>query len=210
MSSPSGLSRPSRSQSILFFALFIAAAHLSFSQPNNYPAKISNFGQVNKNYYRGGQPDAADFAALKQMGVKTIIDLQKDGMFQEASWAQNAGLQYFRIPLSSTRPANAEQTACFLKLVNDPANWPVFVHCAGGRHRTGEMTAIYRINHDAWNADGAFAEMKQFGYYAFPNHGSLKNYVYKYFQDFQSSASHDNPVAVPIPAKQPITMIDSN
>jgi|WetSurMetagenome_2_1015567.scaffolds.fasta_scaffold312226_1 protein tyrosine/serine phosphatase len=194
MSSLPGLYRPSRFQSVLFLSLFIAATYSSFSQSGKFPTKTSNFGQINENYFRGGQPHTSDFPALKKMGIKTIVDLQKGGPFQEASWVQNAGMQYFKIPLSSTHPATAEQTEYFLKLVNNPANWPVYVHCAGGRHRTGEMTAIYRITHDSWTADRAYVEMKQFGYYAFPNHGSLRQYVYSYYQDFQSVTKKDNAV----------------
>ncbi len=146
---------------------------------------ISNFGRINENYYRGGQPDIAGFDALKKIGVKTVIDLQKDGKREEPGWVQKAGLRYFNIPLSSHSPATTGQTQYFLKLVTDPANWPVYVHCAGGRHRTGEMTAIYRITHDSWTADQAYKEMKDYDYYAFGGHGSLKKYVYDYYEGFK-------------------------
>jgi len=186
----------------LFFSIFIVSisatsAHFSFSQSAS--SKIPNFGQINEHYYRGGQPAAAQFAVLKQMGVKTVIDLQKDPRHEE-SWVRNAGMKYIRIPLSSTRPATAEQTEYFLRLVNDPDNLPVYVHCAGGRHRTGEMTAIYRITHDSWTAERAYAEMKEYGYYSFPNHGSLKDHVYSYYEDCQRAGNKGNMVAVPVPA----------
>jgi tyrosine-protein phosphatase SIW14 len=185
MSSPrSGIQRY-KSVCLLLFSI-ITAGQLSYSGPKSFPGiSISNFGQINIHYYRGGQPNAADCIALNKLGVKTVIDLQKDGPFQEISWVQHAGMHYFKIPLSSTTPATAEQTKYFMSLVNDPANWPVYVHCAGGRHRTGGMTAIYRIENDSWSADQAFNEMKDYHYYAFPNHGSWKKYVYSYYKDFQ-------------------------
>ena len=37
--------------------------------------KLFNFGEVNANYYRGGQPKGRDFADLKALGVKLVIDL---------------------------------------------------------------------------------------------------------------------------------------
>src|SRR5512135_3613642 len=123
---------------ILFAAALFDGAQAS---PAGILPDIDNFGQINENYYRGGQPDRAGFDALKRLGVKTIIDLQEDGKKEEPQWARDAGLRYFNIPLSSTRPATPAQTAYFLKLVADPGNWPVYVHCAGGRHRTGAMTA---------------------------------------------------------------------
>lgn len=48
----------------------------------------------------------------------------------------------------------------FLSLVDDPAKQPVYVHCIGGRHRTGVMTAIYRMTADGCDASHAFQEMK--------------------------------------------------
>ncbi len=193
---------PYRSSSAVLMLSLIAAttqfAYFGFSQSNDYSRiKIINFDQVNENYYRGGQPYASDFVVLKKLGVKTVIDLQKDGNFQEPAWVQDAGMRYYKIPLSSTHPANAEQTVYFLKLVNDPANWPVYVHCAGGRHRTGEMTAIYHINHDSWDAEKAYQDMLKHGYYSFPNHGSLKKYVYNYYRDYQTTARKEKDSTVP-------------
>jgi len=170
----------------LAFSTFTQFAHSKSN--NHFGIPIGNFGQVNENYYRGGQPNLAGFLALKKLGIKTVIDLRKDGIASEPSWVNQAGMQYFKIPLSSTKPATEEQTEHFLKLVNDPMNWPVFVHCAGGRHRAGEMTAIYRITHDSWTADQAYKEMRDYEYNSFPFHGSLKDYVYRYFGDFQRLA----------------------
>ena len=145
---------------------------------------IDNFGQINQIYYRGAQPNAAGFMELQRLGTKTVIDLQEDGNNKEPAWVRNAGMQYFNIPLSSKRPATDGQTEHFLKLVNDPQNWPVFVHCAGGRHRTGEMTAIYRITHDSWTADQAYQGMKQYDYYSIGGHGPLKDYVFEYYSKY--------------------------
>ena len=151
-------------------------------------AGINNFGQVNENYFRGAQPDQDGFHRLGALGIKTVIDLQEDPKPEEPGWVRDAGMQYFCIPLSGSHPADASQTARFLELVNDPIHWPVYVHCAAGRHRTGEMTGIYRISHDSWTADKAFEEMKKYGYYSFPNHGSLKQYVYRYYASNPATA----------------------
>jgi protein tyrosine phosphatase (PTP) superfamily phosphohydrolase (DUF442 family) len=173
---------------ILFVALLTFAQFTHSKSNNRFGIGIDNFGLVNENYYRGGQPNFAGFLALRKLGIKTVIDLQENGMASEPSWVDQAGMRYFKIPLSSTKPATAEQTVYFLKLVNDPANWPVYVHCAGGRHRAGEMTAIYRMTHDSWTADQAYKEMTEYRYYAFPFHGSLKDYVYSYYGNLQRLA----------------------
>jgi protein tyrosine phosphatase (PTP) superfamily phosphohydrolase (DUF442 family) len=141
---------------------------------------IDNFGKLNDNYYRGAQPSASDYPALAAIGIRTVIDLEKDGRSDEAGLVKRAGMQFYRIGQTTTdRPTDA-QIAEFLKIVNDPANQPVYVHCAGGRHRTGTMTAIYRMTNDGWTADRAYAEMKQFHFEGFPGHPVLKNFVYAY------------------------------
>ncbi len=158
-------------------------------------AGIANFGQVNENYFRGGQPDQAGFQRLAALGIRTVIDLQEDGKGEEPGWVEGTGMQYVRIPLSSSHPATAVETARFLDLVNDPKAWPVFVHCAGGRHRTGEMTGIYRITHDSWSADQAYEEMRKYDYYSFPNHGSLRDYVYKYYDAYRLASAQRAPAS---------------
>jgi tyrosine-protein phosphatase SIW14 len=118
-----------------------------------------------------------------------------NGEAKEPTWVREAGLRYFNIPLSSRQPASPEQTDYFLKLVNDPANWPVFVHCAGGRHRTGEMTAIYRITHDSWTADQAWAEMKKYDYYSIGGPGPLRDFVYEFYRKYRPTKVE--PTSVP-------------
>ena len=142
---------------------------------------ISNFGCINENFYRGAQPKSRDFVDLAAMGVKTVIDLQQDGERNEQQSVEAAGMKFFRIGLSDSSWPSQEKAEQFLKIVNDPANQPVFVHCHGGRHRAGIMTAIYRMTHDRWTADRAYGEMKQYGFESGFGHGSLKDYVYDYY-----------------------------
>jgi protein tyrosine/serine phosphatase len=148
---------------------------------------LKNFGKVNDNYYRGEQPSLEEFAQLKKFGVKTVIDLRKDMLPQAPEQARSAGLQYFNIPLLASRAATEEQTSYFLSLVNDPANWPVYVHCKGGRHRTGGMTAIYRITHDGWTADQAYQEMVEYDFNngIFGGPGAQKRYVYAFYDRYR-------------------------
>ena len=145
---------------------------------------VKNFGKVNDNYFRGSQPTKPQVAALKAMGVKTIIDLRKDLLPEERQWATEQGLNYFNIPLKANTAATKEQTEFFLRLVNDPANGPVFVHCKGGKHRTGAMTAIYRITHDNWTAEQAFDEMKKYDFNdtIFGGPAAQKKFVFEFYE----------------------------
>ena len=85
------------------------------------------------------------------------------------------------------KPTTA-QLAHFFDIVNDPANQPVYVHCVGGRHRTGVMTAAYRITRDAWTSEQAFKEMKQYKFGADFLHLEFKAFI---------SGYHTAPAATP-------------
>jgi protein tyrosine/serine phosphatase len=151
------------------------------------PRPIKNFGKVNDNYFRGSQPTQSQMADLKAMGVKTIIDLRKDYVPAARQWANELGLNYFNIPLLPGRAATKEQTEYFLRLVNDSANAPVYIHCKGGRHRTGALTAVYRITHDGWTAQQAFEEMKKYdfedGWLGGPS--GQKKFVFAFYEQYK-------------------------
>jgi protein tyrosine/serine phosphatase len=141
---------------------------------------IGNFGRINDNYFRGAQPSGTDYRDLAAIGVKTVIDLQADGPSNEAGAVKSAGMNFIRIGMTTTKAPTEAQVTQFLEIVNDPSNQPVFVHCAGGRHRTGTMTALYRMTNDAWTPAQAYNEMKQYRFEGFPDHPVLRNYVYAY------------------------------
>jgi tyrosine-protein phosphatase SIW14 len=142
---------------------------------------IDNFGRVDAGYYRGAQPEGRDYEDLAALGVKTIVNLTSDDSDPaEKAMAARAGMKYVQIPMSTHRAPSDKELADFLALVNAPANQPVYVHCVGGRHRTGVMTAAYRMSHDGWLPERAFAEMKQYKFGADFLHPEFKDFVYHY------------------------------
>jgi len=153
---------------------------------------IENFGQVNDHIYRGGQPKGDNFRQLATIGVKTIIDLRADSEAFEKGDAERAGLHYINLPLEPKAIPTSEQAAKFLELVQNEANWPVYVHCAGGRHRTGSMLAVYRMETDHWTIDQAYDEMKQYDFYTRLGHGCFKDFVFDYFRNLQTRLQANN------------------
>lgn len=152
---------------------------------------IDNFGRVNETYYRGGQPKGRDYSDLAALGVKTVINLTSDDAdATERASVERAGMKYLQIPMTTHAQPKSSELAEFLNMVNDPANQPVYVHCVGGRHRTGVMTAVYRMTHDGWSAKQAFAEMKQFKFGADFLHSEFKDFVLGY----QAAPAHAAPV----------------
>jgi tyrosine-protein phosphatase SIW14 len=151
---------------------------------------IDNFGRVDAGLYRGAQPQGHDYADLKALGVKTIVNLTSDDAEpDEKAMAEAAGLAYVQIPMTTHTVPTAAQLTQFLGIVNDPASQPVYVHCVGGRHRTGVMTASYRMTHEGWTADQAFKEMKQYNFGADFLHPEFKTFVYSFQPDAVAVAS---------------------
>jgi tyrosine-protein phosphatase SIW14 len=163
-------------------------AQTSATAPNAV-VHIDNFGRVSANYYRGAQPKGSDYSDLKALGIKTIIDLTQGGDAAEPGIVRGLGMKFFRIPMTTHEAPTPAMLQQFLTLVNDSANQPVYVHCQGGRHRTGIMTAVYRMTGDGWTADRAFAEMKQYKFGADFLHPEFKSFVYDYHPDVATLAA---------------------
>jgi protein-tyrosine phosphatase len=164
---------------------------------------IENFGVVDGRIYRGAQPEEEDYRDLVALGVTTIVDLRGDAEDYARAAAERAGLEYVNIPLKSTSRPNDDAVRTFLDTLDRTfargANAKAYVHCAGGRHRTGSMIGVYRLARNGWTADRAYAEMKAYDYYKglflFVGH---KNYVYDYYKRMQR-----NPASVPAAYKAP-------
>src|SRR5947208_556350 len=84
----------------LTLSLNPAAARHAFAEPAGSAAALSaihidNFGQINSNYYRGGQPAGRDYSDLAAVGVKTVINLTSDdATADEQSMVERAGMTY--------------------------------------------------------------------------------------------------------------------
>jgi protein tyrosine/serine phosphatase len=179
-------------------ALVFSFSALSFAKTNksNFPnIKISNFGQMDENFYRGARPKSEDFSNLAALGIKTVIDLTDNSREREEPAVVAAGMRYVNIPIVDKAYPGAEQVSAFLKVANDPATGKFYVHCAGGRHRTGIMGAVYRFNHDHWNYDQVYAEMKQYDFYTSNGHGKQLDFVQDYWQQFQAKHANANVAA---------------
>ena len=188
----------------LTLSLGPAGAQFAFAGPQSSSVAvpsihIDNFGRVDGTLYRGAQPQGRDYSDLAALGIKTVINLTSDdALAEEQGIVERAGMKYIRIPMTTHQPPTTEQLAQFLKLVNDSASQPVYVHCVGGRHRTGVMTAAYRITHDGWTSDRAFKEMKQYKFGADFLHSEFKQFVFGYPAAVRAAAAAAGPVAGPL------------
>ena len=149
--------------------------------------RIKNFGQMDDRFFRGAQPGKDDFKDLAALGIKTVIDLREDPEPYEQPAVESLGMRYVNIPMIGKKYPTPEATEAFLKTVNDPATGKFFVHCAGGRHRTGAMGAVYRFQFYDWNFDQAYKEMKHYDFYTRFGHGAFKDFVADYYARVQAN-----------------------
>lgn len=132
--------------------------------------------------YRVGQPTELGFRVLNRLyRARTVLSLQlfdfrlKSGLFdlgesdghKEAEFVQSLGMRHLQWAMGDEQcwpwpePWQLEE---FYELVDDPRNHPIVVHCMGGRHRTGTISALYRMEYDRWTAADALREMYAFSF----------------------------------------------
>jgi len=130
---------------------------------------IPNFGVVTPMLLRGGQPSEQGFTALKAAGIKTVINLRdgKKDISNEKEIVEGLGMKSVSIPLSVFKTVNDNHIDQFLKVVNDPKNQPVYVHCRQGMDRCGTMVGIYRLTQQNWAASDTYNEMLKYGFHPF-------------------------------------------
>lgn len=133
-----------------------------FPQPRNDLPGLGNFARVSAVLYRGAQPNREGFVQLKSMGVKTVINLRDH--HSDRRILRGLGFKYVHLPCETSDPEEP-QVLAFLKVVADPANQPVFVHCQHGSDRTGMMVVCYRIVLEGWDKQQALEELPTFGFH---------------------------------------------
>jgi len=174
---------------LAILALTIVSQAQEVASQNNSTIKIKNFGQMDERFYRGAQPGEEDYKDLAALGIKTVIDLQAEPKAYEKSMVESLGMKYINIPMADKKYPTEDAARTFLKIASDPSTGKFFVHCAGGRHRTGAMGAVYRYQLYDWNFDQVYAEMKQYDFYTSWGHGAFKDFVKDYYDRLQIAKS---------------------
>jgi protein tyrosine/serine phosphatase len=102
---------------------------------------------------------------LSRLGVKTVLNLRldKEHSQDEERVVEAMGMRYIHLPMHRLEAVTDQQVAQALSVLNDQNAWPIYVHCEGGRDRTGVVVACYRISHDNWSNQKALAEARQCG-----------------------------------------------
>ena len=135
-------------------------------------APIERFVQVDDRLFRGAQPDLAGFKYLRDLGVRTIINLREaeDGeRLNEREIVESLGMRYVNIPVKDgnfftrSRRIPPDAIRSFFQTIDAPESGRVFVHCHRGADRTGALVSFYRIVRHNWDSVRAYAEARQIG-----------------------------------------------
>jgi len=127
--------------------------------------------------YRSGQLSRSGLEeAIQRYGIRTVINLRDeepdpklDGI-RQSRLCQELGAKYIHIQVDMPRlellqkGETPQAMAKFLRIMRDPRNHPVLLHCQAGLHRTGVLTAVYRMELQGWTVSEAKHELRENGY----------------------------------------------
>lgn len=154
----------------------------SLGRPTGWATPIAkeglpNFHKVSADLYRGAQPSAEGIRQLKEMGIKTIVNLRS--IHSDKDEIGDVKIVYEHIGMEAWWHPEKEDVVKFLKIVTDKEKMPVFVHCHYGSDRTGLMCAIYRVAVCGWSKEAAADEMVNGGFGFHPIWKNLRDYLMK-------------------------------
>jgi hypothetical protein len=134
-------------------------------------------------FYRSGQMTAEGFAeAVARFHLRTIINVQDDfpdpdialrfwggGTIKESELCRRLGVRYVQLApdLISRRRVGVDRPRCidqFLELMDQESTYPALIHCKAGLHRTGILSAVYRMEYQGWSPAAAYRELKAHGF----------------------------------------------
>jgi protein tyrosine phosphatase (PTP) superfamily phosphohydrolase (DUF442 family) len=167
---------------VLFVLALTASAPAFAAAPSSRPATwaiavpakgVENFYRVEPDLYRSGRPQGAGFHELQALGVKTILDVESPG---DDAGAHGSSLKLFHIPMTAFGLRD-DLVLEALRIMANPANRPLVVHCHLGADRTGAMIALYRVVVQGWSKEDAIREMDDGGYHHSSWWRNLDQYV---------------------------------
>lgn len=113
-----------------------------------------NFGMIEEDLYRSGQPNELNFPYLERLNLRTIIYLSPEEPNEQlksfveeqdlkfVSLGGNVGLEGRR---KAWNPLSEETVLAALDLILDRSNYPLYITCYLGRDRTGIVLKYLRI-----------------------------------------------------------------
>ncbi len=193
---------------LFLFALIIGVPLLhGRSQYEQYRRlRVVTDGRV----YRSGQLYGDGFRqAFQTYGIKTVVNLQEEseqvdpkiprGYFRrekerESEVCKERNVRFVNLEGGVMDDSGAggrpKLTDDFLEVFDNDDNYPILFHCKAGLHRTGWMTAIYRMEYEGWSRTRALDELRANGFGTFKS-TSDNDYIRRYLFEFAPGLRND-------------------
>ncbi len=149
---------------ILFVLVLLFGGKYIYDMNINHNFETITEGKV----YKSGviPPDELE-TYVKKYQIKSIVDLRFPGTGDDVNNPEDAaelaaeknavlkisGVNYFND--GSDQVPTKENLVLFYKIMDNPANYPVLIHCYHGVGRAELYSAVYRIEYENWDKDKA-------------------------------------------------------
>ena len=164
-----------RSRRVVYWVLVVALVSGGFGVWAFYRLQTYHLATVVPGVlYRDGNRGLREFAnACDRVHPRSVVSLIDDRELNdpakpqfraEATYLHDHGIHQIRIPVSVGGWPTADDVGRFLKVVADPADQPVLVHCAQGVRRTGMFVAAYEMSERGQTARQTEADIRPFGH----------------------------------------------
>jgi hypothetical protein len=166
---------------VLFLCAGTALAVGPADRPSDWASAVTlsgvqNLYRIEDGFYRGAQPTAEGFTGLAGLGVRTVLDLAGGG--GDGAFVKDGSIKLVHVPLRAWG-LNDARVLDALRVMSDPANRPLMIHCQHGADRTGALVALYRVVVQGWTKEKAVEEMNRGGYHHSSLWRNLDRYVMK-------------------------------
>jgi protein tyrosine/serine phosphatase len=166
---------------VLFLCAGTALAAGPADRPSEWAVSVTlpgvqNLYKIEDGFYRGAQPSTEGFTGLSGLGVKTVLDLA--GGDGDGGFVKDGSLKLVHVPLRAWG-LNDTRVLDALRVMADPENRPLMIHCQHGADRTGALVALYRVVVQGWTKEKAVEEMNRGGYHHSSLWRNLDRYVMK-------------------------------
>lgn len=125
-----------------------------------------NFAPVVHQIYRLSFPQTQNFSFLRKLGLKSVLCLIPEDYPQEQQdFFNKEGIRLFQMGMSGNKEPfvkiSSELITKAMKVVLDPQNHPILIHCNRGKHRTGCLVGVLR-RLQRWSLTIIFDEYRTF------------------------------------------------
>jgi len=172
---------------VAFLSLCVVAAGIASAAEI---ASIDRFHRLDDRVAIGGQPTPEQITDLGNAGFNGIINLREESEFNDGPQshaARDAGIQFFRIPVSREQPSDAAVEK-FLAVTDEPGIYPLYLYCASG-NRAAALWMIRRVLRDGRPLPEAESEADRAGLSSATMRDFARDYIRRHAENREGPAT---------------------